>query len=109
MELVDRLDAIRLLRNAEEQAEFITIVDKLVAENIMPAMGNNVYPSSAYEMVKNYGSRWFAYRDPIMCHKCKYDLRDKVSGPPFKLEIYIKYQKHKEKSGYYCPKCHSKL
>ena len=64
---------------------------ELVARGVYPEaaeFGNSRH--SALKMVEYYGAYWHQFAEPHFCPKCKADLRDWNSGPPFKREIYCK-------------------
>ena len=44
-------------------------------------------PSTVLQMVKGYGANWNTWKGPFSCPHCKADLRNHVTGAPFKREI----------------------
>lgn len=98
---------------AQERGRFTQADDDLVKVLIDLLVARGVYPEpqtkhTVYQMVDGWGAYWHRWSGPFNCPQCNYDLRNRVLGPPFKLEIAITSNYLDRTIAHQCPHCNHK-
>lgn len=110
--LLDLIDEIRLpskdseyynISNNEYNTRLSGLIRALQRMKVYPKETVEGNPNSILTMVKDYGARWFEWREPFECNNCKVDLRNYETGPPFKREIGI--VENDSVKNFICPDC----
>ena len=102
------LDAKRHFREPD-RAKMEALIAQLITRGVYPAETVPGNPNTVYAMVRGWGARWFQWAEPLSCPHCKADLRDHVTGAPFKREIGHYSRERDMTTGFTCPDCKGSL
>ena len=106
------LDALRDERHKftqSDKAVMRAMIDELTTRKVYPAETPPGNPNDVWTMVSGWGERWHLWTGPLECGHCKADLRNHVTGPPFKREIGHSDILKDRTTHYTCPDCKQKL
>jgi hypothetical protein len=107
--LLDALDEERGKFDRADRIRMMHMVTELIARGVYPTETVPGNPNTVSTMVDGYGARWFLWREPLRCPHCGADLREHVTGPPYKREIAMYDQEADVTTGFFCPDCQLNL
>ncbi len=106
-ELLKELSEERRKFTKASKEKMQDLVDQLIELGVYPETSKSGY--SALQMVEGYDVNWYTWSKPYFCRHCDADLRDHVSGPPFKREIGQYDMGADCTVGFKCPDCNKLL
>lgn len=100
-QVLDALDEERRRFDRADKGLMQHYIDALVERGVYPRETVSGNPNSVRAMVEGYGARWHLWREPLACPHCGADLRNHVTGPPYKREIVHERERWVKE----CPDC----